>query len=79
MINKIDVLERAEDREQVRRFVAEHAQALLGSQPEVFPCRRGTRCAQKLGDAGGEPVAGDRFADLERYIARRSTRESACG
>jgi small GTP-binding protein len=36
VINKVDMLERPEDREQVKRFVTEHAQALLGTRPEVF-------------------------------------------
>ena len=69
VINKIDVLERAEDREQVKRFVSEHAQALLGSKPEVFGVSARHALRAKLGDAAARPVDGDQFADLERYIA----------
>jgi small GTP-binding protein len=77
VVNKIDVLDRAEDREQVRRFVAEHAQALLGARPEIFTISaraalRGKLAAVEGGDAaagGAHAVAGDEFDALERYIA----------
>ncbi len=68
VINKIDLLERTEEREQVRRFVAEHGRALLGSEPEIFPVSARRALRRKLGEEAGEPVPGDRFADLERYI-----------
>ena len=80
VVNKIDVLDRAEDREQVRRFVAEHAQALLGTKPEIFMISARNALRTKLSMAVGRaegmtsgappsPVAGDQFPDLERYIA----------
>src|SRR5262245_13107180 len=72
VINKIDLLDRPEDREQVRRFVSEHAQALLGSKPEVFAISARHALRAKLaerGETGGVSVAGDQFVDLERYIA----------
>jgi small GTP-binding protein len=75
VINKVDVLERAEDREQVKRFVAEHAQALLGSKPEVFAVSARAALRAKLasaesgsGAASATAVPGDQFAELERYI-----------
>jgi small GTP-binding protein len=68
VINKIDVLDRAEDREQVKRFVAEHAQALLGSKLEVFAISARHALRAKLGEAGTQAVPGNQFADLERYI-----------
>jgi small GTP-binding protein len=77
VINKVDVLERAEDREQVKRFVAEHAQALLGSKPEVFAVSARAALRAKLGSSESSsvgalappaPVPGDQFAELERYI-----------
>jgi small GTP-binding protein len=76
VINKIDVLERAEDREQVRRFVAEHAQTLLGTKPEIFTISARAALRAKMAAAGtgaavtgGSGVAGDQFAELEQYIA----------
>lgn len=69
VINKIDVLERPEEREQVRAFVAEHAHGLLGTSPEVFPVSARRALRLKLGEPVGEGVAGDRFEDLERYIS----------
>src|SRR5687767_4498130 len=69
VINKIDVLERVEDRDQVRRFVAEHAEALLGSKPEVFSVSARHALRSKLGDSSAAKVAGDQFPDLEQYVA----------
>jgi small GTP-binding protein len=69
VINKIDLLERADDREEVRAFVAEHARALFDTAPEIFPVSARHALRRKLGEAAGEPVPGDRFDDLERYIA----------
>jgi small GTP-binding protein len=70
VVNKVDVLDRPEDREQVKRFVAEHAQALLGTKPEVFlvSARQALRAKLAEGGASAPPVPGDQFADLERYI-----------
>ena len=82
VINKVDVLERPEDREQVQRFVAEHAQALLGTTPEVFPVSARHALRTKLGGRRGRraPVPGDQFADLERYIGNDArSAASGCG
>ena len=68
VVNKVDVLDRADDREQVKRFVAEHAQALLGSKPEVFLVSARHALRSKMGDPTATPVPGDQFAELERYI-----------
>src|SRR5918996_928971 len=62
VINKVDVLDRAEDREQVKRFVTEHAQELLGSKPEVFLVSARNALRAKL-DAAGAP---ERLALSER-------------
>jgi len=77
VINKIDLLEREDEREQVRKFVADNAQALLGTVPEIFPISARLALRNKLGespaghtdanDAGRIGVEG--FAALERYIA----------
>jgi len=69
VINKVDMLERPEEREQVRVFVAEHARALFGGEPVIFPVSARRALRAKLGEPAGEPIAGDRFADLERYIS----------
>lgn len=68
VINKIDLLERPEEREQVKQFVAEHARTLLGTEPQIFPVSARRALRVKLGEPAGEPVPGDRFDDLERYI-----------
>jgi small GTP-binding protein len=69
VINKVDLLERTEEREEVRAFVAEHARALLGSEPQIFPVSSRRALRTKLGEPAGQPVAGDRFEELERYIS----------
>jgi small GTP-binding protein len=68
VINKIDLLEREDEREQVRGFVAEHARALLGADPEMFAVSSRRALRRKLNEAVGDSVPGDRFEDLERYI-----------
>jgi small GTP-binding protein len=69
VINKIDALDRADEREQVKRFVAEHAQTLIGSKPEVFVVSARHALRAKMKDPSAAVVAGDQFPDLERYIA----------
>ena len=69
VINKIDLLERPEEREQVRQFVAEHSRALLTTTPEIFPVSSRRALRKKLGESVDDPVPGDRFDDLERYIS----------
>jgi small GTP-binding protein len=72
VINKIDLLERAEEREQVIGFVADHARELLGTTPEVFPVSSRRALRRKLDPDGREGISADlehdRFAELERYI-----------
>ncbi len=77
VINKIDLLERAEDRDAVVRFVAEHARGVLGETPQIFPVSSRAALRRKLEvldgttEHGAPPAAmeGDRFEDLERYVA----------
>jgi small GTP-binding protein len=66
VINKIDILEKEEDIEQVVRFVAESARDLLGFSPEVFPVSARLALRAKMGDAAAGPPS--RFEALERYI-----------
>jgi GTP-binding protein EngB required for normal cell division len=70
VINKIDILDSPAAVEEVRAFVAEHAAALLGAAPDVFPVS--ARQAQRA-KAAGHPAdtalaAASRFAALEDYI-----------
>lgn len=67
VINKIDILERPEEVETVRAFVAENARTLLGVEPQIFPvsARLAAR-AKAVGD--DELLAASRFADLERAV-----------
>jgi small GTP-binding protein len=73
VINKIDLLDREEDREQVIRFVTDNARGLLGTTPEVFPISARHALRRKTEGAGvssaNAPIPGDRFDDLEHYIA----------
>ena len=69
VVNKIDLLERPEERDQVRRFVSEHARALLGGEPEIFSVSARRALRVKLGEPVDAPVAGDRFAELEHYVS----------
>ena len=81
VINKVDILDRDEDRHQVRQFVADQAQRLLGTTPEMFMISARHALKTKLAgtphqphspnlpDQPHPPIAGDQFADLERYIA----------
>lgn len=68
VINKIDLLEQVNEREQVREFVTSHARALLGTEPPVFTVSARRALRQKLGEPAGERLAGDRFEELEQYI-----------
>lgn len=66
IINKIDILQSAEDLEQVRAFVAENARQLLGTTPEIFAIStRLALCAKQ-----GEPNLWQesQFESLETYI-----------
>jgi small GTP-binding protein len=66
IVNKIDILERDSEVDEVCRFVLESAHDLLGFSPEVFPVS--ARLA--LRGKEGEPAAwaAGRFGALERYI-----------
>ena len=86
VLNKIDLLEREADREQVLRFVSDNARELLGTTPEVFPVsarhalRRKVPPAPQDTSAADEKtpaaarivhdIPGDRFDELEHYIVK---------
>ena len=67
VVNKVDILERPEEVEAVRAFIAEHARALLGFTPEIFPvsARRALR-AKEAGDDAGLAASG--FDQLEAAL-----------
>jgi small GTP-binding protein len=75
VINKIDLLEREDEREQVRTFVADNAKALLGTVPEIFAISARLALRRKLGEAAPERpddagrIGVEGFEALERYIA----------
>lgn len=68
VINKIDILETPRDVDDVRRFVADGARALLGVGPEVFAVSARDALRAKQGDPAR--WAGSGFEPLEQYIRR---------
>jgi hypothetical protein len=66
VINKIDILERDEEVDQVTRFVADSARDLLEFMPEVFPVSAKLALRAKSGDPS--VWAASRFEALEHYI-----------
>ncbi len=66
VINKIDILDGERPLEEVRAFVAEHARALLGFSPEIFPVSARLALRAKQGDPSA--WAASRFEALEQYI-----------
>jgi small GTP-binding protein len=66
VINKVDILGGPGEVEEVRRFVADSARALLGFSPEVFPVSARQALRAKQGDPTLWAASG--FEALERYI-----------
>lgn len=66
VINKIDILDGERQVEEVRAFVAQHARALLGLSPEIFPVSARLALRAKQGDPSA--WAASRFEALECYI-----------
>jgi small GTP-binding protein len=66
VINKIDILGGPGEVEEVQRFVADSARALLGFSPEVFPVSARLALKAKQGDPSLWGASG--FEALERYI-----------
>ena len=67
VVNKIDILESPADVESIRGFIAEHARALLGFTPEIFPvAARLALRAKASGDAA--LLSESRFEALEAFI-----------
>jgi len=71
VLNKIDLILRAEDVERIEAFIAGGAHELLGSSPAIFPVSARRALAAKLGETDGDPaeaLAASRFPALERYL-----------
>jgi small GTP-binding protein len=69
VLNKVDLLEREDERRQVVDFILKHASDCLGTTPEIFPISARRAMRSKLATESTVPaVAGDRFAELEHYV-----------
>jgi small GTP-binding protein len=67
VLNKIDILDTAEDIVRIENFITENARVLLGFAPEVFPIS--SRLALRAKQAGDNALlAESRIEALERYI-----------
>ena len=67
VVNKVDILASAADREQVIRYVRENGEALLGEAPEVFPVSaRQALQARETDDAALWASSG--FGAMEEYL-----------
>ena len=69
VINKIDILESADEVARVLAFVTDSARTLLGATPEVFTISARQAIRRKLADDPEPAAPGDRFDDLERFVA----------
>jgi small GTP-binding protein len=76
IINKIDLLEREDERAQVIEFVADNARQLLGTVPDIFAVSARSALRRKLAardeSAGAATIASsasDGFDALEHYLA----------
>jgi small GTP-binding protein len=69
VINKVDLLERADEVADVIGFVEQHGRELLGVTPDIFPVSARLALRAKT----GEPAvwAASRFEPLERYVRER--------
>lgn len=69
VVNKADLLERAEDREKIRDFVSDGFQTLLGIAPDLFfVSAKQALAAKREGDAAGVERSG--FLALEEHVIR---------
>jgi small GTP-binding protein len=72
IVNKIDILTRPEEREEVVRYVSEHAAALLGETPQIFAIS--AREAQEARGSGKEGKGGEELwersglGEVEDYL-----------
>jgi small GTP-binding protein len=83
IINKIDILPRPEEREEVTRYVREHAGALLGEAPEIFAvsARQAIEARAENQNASDDGAGGEQmwqqsgFGQVEDYLLRTLDQE----
>ncbi len=69
VVNKVDILTRPEDRQQVLDFVSQNAQALLGEPPRIFPVSaRDAMAARTAGADDAWDASG--FGAMDEYLVR---------
>ncbi|HYC33894.1 MAG TPA: dynamin family protein [Gemmatimonadales bacterium] len=74
VINKIDILSRPEDRAQVCDFVREHATALLGEEPRIFPVS--ARMAMESRERGDDEAwARSGYDAVDEYLLKTLDQE----
>jgi small GTP-binding protein len=74
VVNKIDILARPEERQQVLEFVREHAHALLAEPPRILPVSaRDALTARADGSADGWRASG--FDEVDTYLVRTLNQE----
>jgi small GTP-binding protein len=74
VVNKVDILTRPEDRQQVLDFVSQNAQALLGEPPRVFPVSaRDAMAARTAGADDAWDASG--FGAMDEYLVRTLDQE----
>lgn len=67
ILNKVDILEGADDVADIESFIAKNAESLLGFEPEIFPIS--ARMALQAKEAEDEALLAESgFPALERYI-----------
>jgi small GTP-binding protein len=74
VVNKIDILPRQEDRQQVLGFVREHAQALLAEAPRLFPVSAREALAARA-DGSTEGWRSSGLEDVDTYLVRTLNQE----
>jgi small GTP-binding protein len=69
VVNKIDLLEKQSDRDEVRAFVTRNAKEVLGLEPPVFLVS--VRAHQRAGETGGDPGFNQLQAALRETLTER--------
>ena len=79
VVNKDDLLETAEQREEVRSFVADNARRLLGFEPEIFFVSARSAIREKQGEPVKEASGSARSsATWRQHSTRGAVRASSC-
>jgi small GTP-binding protein len=74
VVNKIDILPRPEEREQVLGFVREHAQALLAEAPRLFPVSAREAIASRA-DGSADAWRASGLDEVDTYLVRTLNQE----